>query len=197
MCIITVVHQASKQNLGDFLILFPAFFVPYIIVLIFLGIPMVFMEMTIGQYFSVGPTDAFRQMAPILTGVSYLLALNSMINCCLYTMMISWSRSYSSDATSCFKGWETCYQRHFYNTPECYTAEDDDSCHDIDPDPNSLAGYQYADRLFHNFKCISTDEFCSYYEATYRATDRSCVYKDGRKPFRIYLKRQNAIEEHF
>lgn len=45
------------------------FLVPYVILMGLLGFPAIFMETTIGQFYGVGSATAFRQLAPILTGL--------------------------------------------------------------------------------------------------------------------------------
>lgn len=44
-----------------------AFFIPYIIMLIFCGIPLLYMELAFGQYASLGPTTVWRAV-PIFKG---------------------------------------------------------------------------------------------------------------------------------
>ena len=46
-----------------------AFLLPYFLFLILGGIPLVFLEMTIGQYSSAGPTMVWR-VAPIFKGMA-------------------------------------------------------------------------------------------------------------------------------
>lgn len=44
-----------------------AFFIPYVIMVIFCGIPLVFMEMSFGQYASLGPVTIWRAV-PLFKG---------------------------------------------------------------------------------------------------------------------------------
>ena len=45
-----------------------AFFIPYIIMLVFCGIPLVFMELAFGQYASLGPVTVWRAV-PLFKGI--------------------------------------------------------------------------------------------------------------------------------
>jgi SNF family Na+-dependent transporter len=45
-----------------------AFLVPYIVMLFAMGLPIFFLELTIGQYSGLGPNKAFQRMAPIFQG---------------------------------------------------------------------------------------------------------------------------------
>ncbi|MPC91021.1 Sodium-dependent proline transporter [Portunus trituberculatus] len=45
-----------------------AFLIPYVTMLFMAGIPVFFMELSIGQYVSLGPAVLFSKMAPIFSG---------------------------------------------------------------------------------------------------------------------------------
>ena len=45
-----------------------AFLIPYIIMLIFCGLPLLFMELTAGQYTRQGPIGALGKICPLLQG---------------------------------------------------------------------------------------------------------------------------------
>lgn len=45
-----------------------AFLIPYFIMLLFCGLPLLFMEIAVGQYTRQGPIGALRKICPILTG---------------------------------------------------------------------------------------------------------------------------------
>ncbi|CAG7815543.1 unnamed protein product [Allacma fusca] len=173
-----------------------AFFIPFVIILIFVGIPLVFMEFTVGQYLSVGPTEACAQLAPILTGVSYLMAWNAMMTCILYAMMMSWSRFYTSVSTSCNKVWESCNKDHYYNTPECFTGEEDDQCEDIGYNTSAWS-YRHEDKIYYNYTCIPAKHFCDMFGAQYVPISKMCVFNGSQVSFSIYERRTNAPSEHF
>ena len=45
-----------------------AFLIPYFIMLLFCGLPLLFMEIAVGQYTRQGPIGALKKICPILTG---------------------------------------------------------------------------------------------------------------------------------
>ena len=47
-----------------------AFLIPYVISLVFLGLPIFFMEVCVGQFASLGPTKVWSRMSPIFKGIS-------------------------------------------------------------------------------------------------------------------------------
>lgn len=63
---VRVVRKLEEKLKGYFLNQ-GAFFIPYIIMLIFCGIPLLYMELAFGQYASLGPTTVWRAV-PIFKG---------------------------------------------------------------------------------------------------------------------------------
>lgn len=62
-----------------------AFFIPYLIMLTFCGIPLVFMEMGFGQYASLGPVTIWRAV-PLFKGIIFIdhnkcILYVSVLNC--------------------------------------------------------------------------------------------------------------------
>ena len=55
---------------GNFVVLFisGAFLIPYIIMLILCGMPMFYMELAVGQYFSLGPIGTWGAVCPLFQG---------------------------------------------------------------------------------------------------------------------------------
>ncbi len=175
------------------------FFIPYVIMMLFVGVPVVFMEFTIGQYYGVGSYVAFTHMSPILSGVSKLLTWSSIINCWMYTVILAWCRIYSNDATSCLKGWEVCEDRHYYNTPHCYTGVLDDECNDptlVDHFGLNITQLMEGDMIFYNYKCRTVDYYCESHGWTKVPNGRMCQDSNGTK-HSIYERRYHATEEFF
>ena len=46
-----------------------AFLVPYSLMLLFIGIPCFFMEISLGQYAALGPVTLYTNMAPLFKGI--------------------------------------------------------------------------------------------------------------------------------
>ena len=45
-----------------------AFLIPYVIMLLFIGIPAFLMELTLGQYSALGPVTVYSNLAPLFKG---------------------------------------------------------------------------------------------------------------------------------
>lgn len=50
-----------------------AFLIPYFTMLILCGIPLLFMEMAIGQFTRHGPIQAFEMLCPLMKGICDVL----------------------------------------------------------------------------------------------------------------------------
>ena len=48
-----------------------AFLIPYTIMLLFIGIPCFFMEISIGQYAALGPVTIYSNLSPLFKGKIY------------------------------------------------------------------------------------------------------------------------------
>ena len=88
------------------------FFIPYIIFFIFVGIPIFFLEVCVGQYTSQGGITAWSMLAPITTGIGYgSIILTSVINI-YYIVVLGWAIYYmfaSFDSNeNLIKKWGTC-----------------------------------------------------------------------------------------
>jgi hypothetical protein len=69
------------------------FFIPYTIFLFFVGIPLFFLELNLGQYTSKGPVLCF-EMAPIFKGVGLSMIIASFYFAIYYNMIIAYSIYY-------------------------------------------------------------------------------------------------------
>ena len=49
------------------------FLIPYFIILIICGIPMLFMELAVGQFTGRGPIGALGQLCPLFKGIKIIL----------------------------------------------------------------------------------------------------------------------------
>jgi len=70
------------------------FFVPYLICLFFLGIPMLMLEFSLGQKFQRGDIGVFRGIHPRLAGVGVASVFCSYAITFYYNVIIAWSLVY-------------------------------------------------------------------------------------------------------
>ena len=71
-------RHTSCSKLEQYAVFFAigAFLIPYIIVLVFVGKPMYFMELAFGQYHAEGPVNVWKKSVPFARGTKLLAANN-------------------------------------------------------------------------------------------------------------------------
>ncbi|OAF67264.1 hypothetical protein A3Q56_05011 [Intoshia linei] len=106
------------------------FFIPYICMLIFLGIPIFLLELTIGQFTSRGPLNCW-EMAPLFKGIGVGMLLVSGSVAIYYNVIIAWAMFYMVASfksvlpwTSCNNPWNSvgCYDKSWLTPDNCTSA---------------------------------------------------------------------------
>ena len=70
-----------------------SFLIPYVIMLVFAGLPLFFMEMGLGQFASLGPISVWR-LAPVFSGLGWAMVIISFLVCIYYNMIIAYTLYY-------------------------------------------------------------------------------------------------------
>uniref|UniRef100_A0A3Q3QS97 Transporter n=1 Tax=Monopterus albus TaxID=43700 RepID=A0A3Q3QS97_MONAL len=94
-----------------------AFLVPYLLMLVVLGIPLLHMELTVGQYTRRGPAHALANVCPLLKGVGVASVAISFIMCTYYNVIITWALYYLFNSFQSPLPWQNC--NNTWNTPNC------------------------------------------------------------------------------
>ncbi|KAJ8412400.1 hypothetical protein AAFF_G00127360 [Aldrovandia affinis] len=94
-----------------------AFLVPYLLMLVVLGIPLLYMELTVGQYLRRGPVHALAKACPLLKGVGLATVAISFIMCTYYNVIITWALYYLFSSFQSPLPWENC--NNTWNRPNC------------------------------------------------------------------------------
>ena len=71
-----------------------AFLIPYILMLIVLGIPLLILEFAIGQRMQLGAVGSFKKIKHKLSGVGFAAVFCGFIVCSYYTVVMAWSVLY-------------------------------------------------------------------------------------------------------
>ncbi|XP_049819193.1 sodium-dependent nutrient amino acid transporter 1 isoform X2 [Aethina tumida] len=88
-----------------------AFLIPYILVLIFLGRPMYYLEMCLGQFSSRGNVKMFQSLAPILRGVGFGQLIGTICVATYYCCLIAISCFYLVQSFKSDLPWAECNER--------------------------------------------------------------------------------------
>ncbi|XP_063751294.1 sodium- and chloride-dependent GABA transporter ine isoform X2 [Eleginops maclovinus] len=94
-----------------------AFLVPYLLMLVVLGIPLLYMELIVGQYTRRGPVHALANVCPLLKGVGIASVAISFIMCTYYNLVITWALYYLFSSFQSPLPWQNC--NNTWNTQNC------------------------------------------------------------------------------
>ena len=143
------------------------FLIPYLVMLLLLGIPMYTMELALGQYARHSPNVLFSQLAPLFSGVGYgIIIMNSLV-CFYYNMVITWIIFFVGASFRNELAWSRC--DHSYNSADCFTIAGDKQC------KNQSSGAE----IFWNNTCYPLSEFREQWNFT--SSNNSCDYDRGNK----------------
>ncbi|XP_052794336.1 sodium-dependent proline transporter-like isoform X2 [Mya arenaria] len=122
-----------------------AFFIPYAIMLFFVGLPIFFMELSLGQFTSSGPLTCWKY-APLFQGVGLGMVAVSAMVAIYYNMIIGWSLYYLFASFTSELPWDKCnpewatkmcidFIKKAEDKIECYAngldPRDDGACYDL------------------------------------------------------------------
>ncbi|XP_013104533.2 sodium- and chloride-dependent GABA transporter ine [Stomoxys calcitrans] len=97
------------------------FLVPYCIILIICSIPLLFMELSIGQYTGRGPIGALGQLCPLFKGAGLASVVVSFLMSTYYSVIIGYSIYYFFTSFKTDMPWVDCSNR--WNTPDCWVPQ--------------------------------------------------------------------------
>jgi len=93
-----------------------AFFIPYVVMLVFVGMPIFMLELALGQFTSCGPLTCWKY-APIFQGIGVgMVAVSSMV-AIYYNMIIAWTLYYLFASFTSKLPWQDCTAS--WATPMC------------------------------------------------------------------------------
>ncbi|XP_064608101.1 sodium- and chloride-dependent creatine transporter 1-like [Liolophura sinensis] len=93
-----------------------AFLIPYAVFAVVVGIPLVFMETALGQYFQLSPLLVFN-MCPLFKGLGIATTLVSYLGFVYYMVILAWTLYFLAMCFTPVLPWTTCDQS--WNTNSC------------------------------------------------------------------------------
>jgi len=89
------------------------FFIPYFVALLLLGVPLLMLEFSIGQYFNRNVVDLFASIRKWFSSIGWLMLFNAFIIMSLYAVVLSWHIIYFF--VSFGLQWKNDAKRYFFN----------------------------------------------------------------------------------
>ncbi len=93
-----------------------AFLIPYIIMLVLVGLPLFFLELVIGQYSGTGPTLVYMRMSPIMSGLGFSMLYVVVVTGVYYNVILGYCFYYLFAGFSSELPWVHCPEGRLY----CY-----------------------------------------------------------------------------
>ncbi|XP_077981976.1 sodium- and chloride-dependent GABA transporter ine-like [Glandiceps talaboti] len=112
-----------------------AFLIPYFIMLFFVGIPLLYMELAVGQYIRLGPVGSFKKVAPLLKGTGAAAVALSFLLCTYYNVIMAWALFYLIESFISPLPYGTC--GNDWNTDKCFSYKDLENLGENETRPNN------------------------------------------------------------
>ncbi|KAG8314854.1 hypothetical protein J6590_083094 [Homalodisca vitripennis] len=106
-------QNKAKKRTGVFL-------VPYFLVLILCGVPLLYMELAVGQFTRRGPIGALSQLCPIFKGAGLSSVMVSFFMATYYNVIIAYFLYYLFTSFRASAPWSDCSNK--WNTPRCWQS---------------------------------------------------------------------------
>ncbi|KAH8237444.1 hypothetical protein KR038_012097 [Drosophila bunnanda] len=103
-----------------------AFLIPFTIMLVIAGLPLMFMELSFGQYAALGPVAVFRRFCPLFRGLGTGMILVSAIVMLYYNLIIAWTIFYMFASFATKLPWQNCEPA--WSTKYCFSYAQADQC---------------------------------------------------------------------
>lgn len=95
-----------------------AFLVPFFLMLILCAIPLLYMELAVGQYTQNGPVGAIAKLCPLFKGAGLATVVISFLFTTYYNVIITWAFYYLFNCFQSVLPWTAC--DHDWNSPNCW-----------------------------------------------------------------------------
>lgn len=106
-----------------------AFLFPFVLMFILLGFPLMFLELSFGQFAQLGPAAIFDKICPLFNGLGYgMVAVSCMVSL-YYTCIIAWALLYLVKSMTTSLPWEFCDPD--WATETCYSHVTASDCHKV------------------------------------------------------------------
>ncbi|KAI4820164.1 hypothetical protein KUCAC02_028149 [Chaenocephalus aceratus] len=94
-----------------------AFLIPYVLMAIFGGVPLFYMELALGQFHRTGAISIWKHICPIFKGIGYAICVIALYVSFYYNTIIAWALFYFYHSFSTVLPWTNC--DNVWNTPDC------------------------------------------------------------------------------
>ncbi|KAH3884493.1 sodium-dependent serotonin transporter-like [Dreissena polymorpha] len=94
-----------------------AFLIPYFIMLVFLGLPLFYMELALGQFHKSGAIAIWKKLCPMFAGAGVATCMVAILVGMYYNTIIAWALYYLVASFRSEVPWASC--NNSWNSPDC------------------------------------------------------------------------------
>lgn len=95
-------------NTANNILVSGAFLIPFLLMMILIGLPLFFLELYIGQYTSLGPLKAFAAIGPFFSGLGYCTLVVISLISIYYMIIVAWTLFYTIVSIAGNLDWGSC-----------------------------------------------------------------------------------------
>ncbi|XP_015746375.1 sodium-dependent serotonin transporter-like [Python bivittatus] len=99
-----------------------AFLIPYVLMAVFGGVPLFYMELALGQFHRVGAIPIWKNVCPIFKGIGFAICVINLYVAFYYNTVIAWALCYFYSSFAHTLPWASCSNP--WNTPSCISYFD-------------------------------------------------------------------------
>lgn len=103
-----------------------AFLIPFMVMMIIVGFPLMFMELAFGQFASLSPVCIFSRFSPLFSGLGYGMVSVSGVVMLYYNMILAWTFYYTFVSITLELPWSRC--NPLWSSMLCYSYKEADEC---------------------------------------------------------------------
>uniref|UniRef100_A0A672QDG4 Transporter n=1 Tax=Sinocyclocheilus grahami TaxID=75366 RepID=A0A672QDG4_SINGR len=94
-----------------------AFLLPYLLMAVFGGVPLFYMELALGQFHRSGCISIWKHICPIFKGIGFAICIIALYIAFYYNTIMAWALYYLLSSFRATLPWTTCNNK--WNTPNC------------------------------------------------------------------------------
>uniref|UniRef100_A0A1I7ZGS4 Transporter n=1 Tax=Steinernema glaseri TaxID=37863 RepID=A0A1I7ZGS4_9BILA len=119
-----------------------AFLIPYLLCSFVVGFPILYLEMSLGQFARTGPATVFRKLAPAFQGIGWGQSITSLLVGIYYNVIVGWTLLYLFGIiTGSTYKWGSC--DNTFNSARCASDLHFESCWEQIPDDQMQGNFFY------------------------------------------------------
>lgn len=127
------------------------FLIPYSMMVLLCGIPLFYMELSLGQYHRKGAITTWGKICPLAKGIGYCVIMTAFYTDFFYNVIIAWALHFFFSSFTLNLPWASC--NNTYNSEACYeptwSNDNSDKCLTISKTNLSIKKISAAEEYFY------------------------------------------------